>query len=58
VARDDRYKLVLRAEGKGPNELYDLRLDPREQVNQYDNPQFLTVRTQLTGELGRWKKIG
>lgn len=56
VARDDRYKLVLRNDGKGPNELYDLKADARERVNQFDNPQFLTVKTQLTGEWNRWKQ--
>jgi arylsulfatase A-like enzyme len=55
VARDDRYKLVLRGEGKGPNEMYDMKVDPRERVNQFENPQFLTVKTQLTAELTRWK---
>jgi arylsulfatase A-like enzyme len=55
VARDDRYKLILR-EGKGPNELYDVKVDPRERINQFDNPQFLTIKTQLTGELARWRK--
>ena len=55
VARDDRYKLVLRNEGKGPNEMYDMKVDPRERVNQFENPQFLTVKTQLTAELARWK---
>jgi arylsulfatase A-like enzyme len=56
VARDDRYKLVLRNDSRGPNELYDLRADARESVNQFDNPQFLTVKTQLTGELAKWRK--
>jgi arylsulfatase A-like enzyme len=56
VARDDRYKLVLRNDGKGPNELYDLRADATERVNQFDNPQFLTVKTQLTGEFNRWRQ--
>jgi arylsulfatase A-like enzyme len=56
VARDDRYKLVLRNGGKGPNELYDLHTDARERVNQIDNPQFLTVRTQLGTELSRWRR--
>ncbi len=56
VARDDRYKLVLRNDTKGPNELYDLRADAQERVNQSDNPQFLTVKSQLTGELARWKQ--
>lgn len=56
MARDARYKLVLRHEGKGPNELYDLRADPRERVNQYDNPQFLLVRQRLTQELENWRR--
>jgi arylsulfatase A-like enzyme len=56
VARDDRYKLVLRNDGKGPNELFDLRADATERVNQFDNPQFLTVKTQLSGELNRWRQ--
>jgi arylsulfatase A-like enzyme len=56
VARDDRYKIVLRNDSKGPNELYDLKADAREGVNQFDNPQFLTVKTTRTGELSRWKQ--
>jgi hypothetical protein len=47
MARTERYKLVLRDEGKGPGELYDLKQDPRERVNQYDNPQFMTVKASL-----------
>ncbi|HBY63671.1 MAG TPA: sulfatase, partial [Solibacterales bacterium] len=34
MARDTRYKLVLRNEGEGPNELFDLKGDARERVNQ------------------------
>ena len=56
VARDDRYKLVLRNDGKGPNELYDLKMDPRERVNQFDNLQFLTVKNELTGQLKAWRQ--
>jgi arylsulfatase A-like enzyme len=64
MARDKRYKLVLRDQGKGvppeapsgPGELYDLSVEPRERVNQYENPQFLTVRTSLAAELARWKQ--
>ena len=48
TARDTRYKLVLRHEGQGPNELYDLSEDPRERINQYDNAQFLSVKERLT----------
>jgi arylsulfatase A-like enzyme len=56
MAHGDRYKMVQRDGGKGPGELYDLRMDPRERVNQYGNPQFLTVRTGLTAELAKWKQ--
>lgn len=56
MARDTRYKLVLRNDGQGPNELYDVRNDPREKTNQYENPQFVTVRDGLTQELAAWRK--
>lgn len=56
MARDNRYKVVLRDEGKGPNELFDLRTDPREKVNQYENPAYLSVRDRLTAELSAWRK--
>jgi arylsulfatase A-like enzyme len=54
MVRDKTYKLVLR-EG-GPNELYDVEHDPREQVNQYANDQFLVVRNGLTQDLNGWSK--
>ena len=53
MARIDRYKLVVRDEGKGPGELYDDKQDPNERVNQYDNTQFLTVRNSLRAQLSR-----
>jgi arylsulfatase A-like enzyme len=56
MARSDRYKLILRADGKSPGELYDDRVDGLERVNQYDNPQFLTVKTDLSAQLAKWKK--
>jgi arylsulfatase len=56
MARNDRYKLIVRNEGKGPGELYDDKLDARERVNQYDNPQFMTVKAALQTELTRWKQ--
>ena len=55
MARDTRYKVVLRNGGSGPNELYDLRADPREKVNQYDNAGFLSVRDRLARELEAWR---
>jgi arylsulfatase A-like enzyme len=54
MARIERYKTVVRDGGKGPGELYDLVTDPVEKSNQYDNPQFLTVRNQLSSALAAW----
>lgn len=56
MARDARYKLVLRNGGKGPNELFDLKEDPTEDVNQYDNGLFLQTRQRLTADLDAWRK--
>lgn len=53
--RDQRYKLVLRHDGQGPNELFDIRADRRERVNQFDNPQFLNTRDRLAAALKDWK---
>ena len=56
MSRDQRYKLVVRNNGEGPNELYDLRLDPNERRNQYDNPQFITIRERLAKDLAGWRQ--
>jgi arylsulfatase A-like enzyme len=56
MARDPRFKLVLRNNGDGPNELYDMRADSREKVNLYESPQHVTVRQRLTAELEAWRK--
>jgi arylsulfatase A-like enzyme len=56
MARDNRYKLVLRNNGAGPNELFDLTNDAREKVNQYDNPQYITVRERLAKEIAQWRQ--
>jgi arylsulfatase A-like enzyme len=56
MVRDGRYKMILRNVGQGPGELYDLRNDPREKTNQYENPQFLLVRERLGRELEAWRK--
>jgi arylsulfatase A-like enzyme len=56
MAHGDRYKMVIHDGGKGAGELYDLRMDPREKVNQYGNLQFLTVKTSLTADLAKWKQ--
>jgi hypothetical protein len=56
MIRDPRFKLLLRNNGAGPNELYDLRADPLERVNQYDSPSFVTVRNSLAGDLRAWRQ--
>ena len=56
MARDNYYKLVLRNGGEGPNELFDLRKDPRERVNQYDSPGFVTVRDGMTAAIAEWRQ--
>jgi arylsulfatase A-like enzyme len=56
MAREERYAMVVRDGGKGPNELYDLTSDRVEKVNQYDNPEFSDVKTRVTAELAKWKK--
>ena len=58
MARDGRYKLILRNQGKGPNELYDESADPREQENQIDAPRFGYARERLTGQLAAWRGKG
>jgi arylsulfatase A-like enzyme len=55
MARDTRYKLVVRDMGKGPGELYDLINDPGERLNQYTNPAYLNVKERLTKALEGWR---
>jgi arylsulfatase A-like enzyme len=57
MARSDRYKLVVRNAGKAPGELYDDKVDPRERTNQYDNPQFMTVKAAHAADLSKWQKM-
>ena len=56
MVRDNRYKLVLRSDGQGPGVLFDEIGDPREKVNQYDNPRFVTTRDDLSRALTAWTK--
>jgi arylsulfatase A-like enzyme len=56
MARDKRFKLILRNGGKGQNELFDLTTDPGEKKNQYDNASYATVQKRLTAELSEWRK--
>lgn len=56
MARDQRFKVVVRNNGEGPNEFFDLKLDPTERRNQYENPQYVTVRDRLLKDLGAWRQ--
>lgn len=56
MARDTRYKVIVRNGGQGPNEMYDLTGDGREKVNLYDNPQYVTIRDSLVKELAGWRQ--
>lgn len=57
LARDARYKLVLRKGGEEPSEFYDLKADPGETQNRYDNPRFVTVRDELYAAEVNWRKL-
>ncbi len=54
MARDNRFKLVVRNGGDGPNEFYRNRLDPRELRNEYSNASIVTVRDSLREQLDAW----
>jgi arylsulfatase A-like enzyme len=54
MARDSRFKLVLRPEDQGPNEFYDLRNDPGERTNQYANQAYVDARDHLAAALRAW----
>jgi len=56
MARDSRYKLVLRNGGKGPNEFYDLQTDPSELTNAYDDAGYASVRPALAEAIAKWKQ--
>ncbi len=56
MARDNRFKVVVRNGGEGPNEFYDLTADARERRNAYDNPQYVTVRERLRKALDGWRE--
>jgi choline-sulfatase len=56
MARDNSYKLIRRQEGQGQDELYDLRKDPREKLNQINNPAYVDVREQLSKQITAWSE--
>jgi hypothetical protein len=54
MARDNRFKLLLREEGQGASEIYDLRKDPNERINQFENQEYVDVHSRLEAELRAW----
>ena len=54
MARDNRFKLILRPEDQGPSEFYDIRGDPNERSNQYANQSYVDARDRLAAELRTW----
>jgi arylsulfatase A-like enzyme len=56
MIREERHKLVLRNQGKGPNELWDLQTDPTEHHNRVEDPALARVRRRLTRDLESWVK--
>ena len=57
MIRGDGYKLILRYPYRGvsfANELYDLKADPRETANLYDDPQHSQTLKQMSEHLNEY----
>ncbi len=54
MVRQQRYKLVMRNQGKGPNELWDLETDPTEHTNRYQEASLAQPRQRLARDLNAW----
>lgn len=52
MIRSLTHKLVMRTSGE--NELYDLRKDSRETVNEYANPAYAAIRGELETAMLNW----
>jgi arylsulfatase A-like enzyme len=55
MARDTRYKLVLRNDGAGPNEFFDLGNDSREKMNHYDDLKYMNDRDRMARLIEGWR---
>lgn len=53
MATDRDWKLVLRSPD-GPNELYNLKDDPDEYINRYDDPKCAEIIQSLGTKLAEW----
>ena len=54
MLRNHRWKLVEEARG-GVGELYDLQNDPHELKNLWDNPPYVSIRSELQSKLASWQ---
>ncbi len=57
MIRTDRLKLIIRYAFGGvafPNELYDLKTDPRETINHFTDPAMASVVNELWRRLDRF----
>ncbi len=54
MIRSHNYKLVQ--ELNGTSELYDLKRDPNELINLYNNPKYKGIQKKMTKALENWKK--
>lgn len=52
MIRTSDYKLIYRT--KQINELYDLRKDPDELKNIYNNPEYIKIRNELENRMLKW----
>jgi arylsulfatase A-like enzyme len=55
TASDNRFKLILRDDGKGLNQLFDVPADPKQKTNLFGNRAFISSRDQLRHNLMEWK---
>ncbi|MGO9639563.1 MAG: sulfatase [Terracidiphilus sp.] len=55
MGREERYKLILRNNSSGPNELYDLSIDPGETIDRFPDEHYLTVHQELADAISAWK---
>jgi arylsulfatase A-like enzyme len=55
MGREERYKLLLRDNTAGPNELYDLSIDPGETVDRFPDEHYLTIHQELADAISAWK---
>jgi arylsulfatase A-like enzyme len=55
MGREERFKLILRDNAAGPNELYDLSADPKETIDRFPDEHYLTVHQELANAISSWK---